>query len=134
MKQIPIEALEQLGDQPVARVFEGGVVTWPGAVLVVPLHGIGGDLNRLQDRCPCPIADVIDVLDKPRAIPFDEAESGLWPGPGARFTALCQILDAADIRGSWWVCASQSLSARIFMHDCGLRLGLTTDMIDRRPS
>lgn len=130
--QIEISALEQLGARPVARVFEAAVVAWAGAVLVLPLHLVGGDLKRMTDASPVPIGDVIDALDKPRPIPFDEAEGGLWPGPGSRFTEVCKLIDHADLPGGWWVSCSQSLSARVFMHDCGLRLALTCDLVDRR--
>ena len=127
--QIPIETLEALTGRAVARVFDAGVVAWPGAVLVVPLALVGGDLARLVYKCPCGIADVIDAMQKARPIPMAEAEFGLWPGPGSQYDVVKGMVNDLDYAGGWWVAASESMGKRIFTHDCGVRLGLINDMV-----
>lgn len=130
--QIPIDTLARFGEaNEVARVFDAGVVAWPGAVLVVPLALIGGDLTRLTQRSPCPVADVIDTMNKARPIPMSEAIAGLWPGPGSQFDVVKQLIADLNHPGGWWVAASESMGKRIFTHDCGVRLGLVNDLVDK---
>lgn len=130
--QIPIERLEALTGRPVARMWEAGVVSWPGAVLIVPLSMIGGDLTRLTvNATGHDVATVWDAMDKPRPIPLDEARAGLWPGPGSQFDVVAALVRDTGHPGGWWVIASNSLAQRVFTHDGGVRLGLAASMVDR---
>lgn len=129
---IGIEAIARLtGTQP-ARFLECAVVAWPGVVVAVPLTIVLGNIAQLTDTLPCPPADIVDTLMKPRPIPMDEAESGLWPGPGSRFDAVRQMVAGSGHPGGWWVCATESMSKRIFTHDIGVRVGLSNEMVDKR--
>lgn len=129
---IGIEAITALTGTLPTRFLECAVTAWPGVVVAVPLTIVLGDVSRLNDRLPCPAADIIDTLNKPRPIPMDEAESGLWPGPGSQFDAVRQLVAGSGHPGGWWVCASESMAKRIFTHDIGVRVGLANYLVDKR--
>ena len=131
--QLDIQKLEALGNCRVARIFDAAAVAWPGAVLVVPLSMLGGDLDRLVHETPCPVADILDTMQRPRPLPMAEAKHGIWPGPGSQFDVVDKLIHETGHPGGWWVCTSESVGKRIFTHDCGVRLGLVNDLVDKGP-
>lgn len=122
--EISLTALEQLASGPLTRIFEGAVAAWPGAVLFVPLALIHGDLTRLIDQCPCPFEDVLECVDKLKAVPLEEVQGGVRFLPDS----LAEQLRAL-VPGDWFYGAGNSMKVRVLVSRHNVRLALTQDLI-----
>lgn len=138
---IPLAALEALNNgNQVGSYLACAIVAWPGAILAVPTHLLIGDLRRMDTKCPAPWEDVLAVMDKPQPVPVAEYMDGIRPLPGSRFADVAGIVtEAGGEPGAWFVHAAswfapgsiEQKKVRVFSHDCGVRLGVTLDLIER---
>lgn len=66
LTRLPLETLLPFTqDGRVFRAFDHLILARVGALLLVPVWRVAGDLRRVIDGCPVPWEEVCDVLDAP---------------------------------------------------------------------
>lgn len=66
LPHLPLEKLLPFAqDGRVFRAYDHLILARVGALLMVPVFRVSGDLRRVVDGCPVPWEEVCDVLDAP---------------------------------------------------------------------
>lgn len=122
----PLEHLEPFDSNGRAyRAFDHVICARDGAVLMVPLINVDGDLRRLVDRCPVPYEDCLSMLDEPEAAPQQ---------PALSFVAESGFHLAMHVFGPGWaVGMTMQQRAWLFLHPVsGAKLAISRELEARQ--
>lgn len=112
--RIPLETLSGFSqDGRAFRSFDHLILARTGALLLVPVWAVTGDLRRVVDGCPVPWGEVFDVLDAPAA-GVSVGEPALVPPPLRR-------LAGDDWQLQVFRMALRGRTTRRFVHSSGIR-------------